>query len=103
MAAGLPSPPPPVLSVDQISQALLSRGPWVLEKGQLVLRLTLPHFAAVDQLVRSTLAIAQELDHHPEVCFGFNHIQICLFTHDAQGITHRDLACADRILQQLAS
>lgn len=97
--AGLPA----VLSEAEIHEALASRRPWAIKDGRLVLSLSLATFAEVDRMVRAILTIAQTLDHHPDVCFGYNHLTVTLFTHDVQGITHRDLACADQILQQHAS
>jgi 4a-hydroxytetrahydrobiopterin dehydratase len=93
---------PAVLSEAEIREALSSRSPWVLEDGRLVLRLSLTSFAEVDRMVRAILTIAASLDHHPDVCFGYQHIAVTLFTQDVQGVTHRDLACADQILQQRA-
>jgi 4a-hydroxytetrahydrobiopterin dehydratase len=97
--AGLPA----VLAEAEILEALTPRSPWILEDGRLVLRLSPTSFAEVDRMVRAILTIAQTLDHHPDVCFGYNHLTVTLFTHDVQGITQKDLACADQILQQHAS
>jgi 4a-hydroxytetrahydrobiopterin dehydratase len=44
---------------------------------------------------------AQEMDHHPEWFNVYNKVEITLSTHDAGGITERDVALA-RFIDQAA-
>ena len=92
-----------VLTDEEIAAALGTRAPWTFEDGQLVLRVSETAFTPIADLVRAILAIAEELDHHPDVCFGYNWLRVSTVTHDAHGITHKDLACVDRIQQHRAS
>ena len=40
---------------------------------------------------------AEKADHHPEWSNVWNKVDIFLTTHDAHGLTHRDIALAKRI------
>ncbi|MEN9764896.1 MAG: hypothetical protein RL397_851 [Pseudomonadota bacterium] len=92
-----------VLTQEEIDAALRTRAPWTCEDGLLVLRVKETSFGPIAALVHAILVIAEELDHHPDVCFGYNWLRVSTVTHDAHGITEKDLACVDRILQHRAS
>lgn len=62
---------------------------------------TLADFAELRQLVEGVMALAERLDHHPEVSFGYRRVTIAWTTHDAGGITPLDEQAAaetDRLL-----
>ena len=54
------------------------------------------HLAALGFVVQ-VAAIAETLDHHPEVNWVYNRVRFILSTHDAEGITKRDFELASRI------
>jgi 4a-hydroxytetrahydrobiopterin dehydratase len=43
--------------------------------------------------------LSHQQDHHPEVCYGYNHTKIRLTTHSAKGVTINDMIMAARISQ----
>lgn len=45
---------------------------------------------------------AQELDHHPEWFNVYNRVEITLSTHEADGLTQRDIALAE-FIEKVAS
>jgi len=42
-------------------------------------------------------AIAEELDHHPEITFGWGRVQVVTWTHSAQSVTRADFILAARV------
>jgi 4a-hydroxytetrahydrobiopterin dehydratase len=89
------------LSLDQVVSALANRSPWTLLNGAIELRLKGLPFAEICRLVVAVNQLANEMDHHPDVSYGYQHLTIRFQTHDVNGITQLDLACADQILKLL--
>jgi 4a-hydroxytetrahydrobiopterin dehydratase len=50
--------------------------------------------AAFGFMVRAAL-VAEKLDHHPEWFNVFDKVEVTLATHDAGGVTERDVALAE--------
>ncbi len=60
------------------------------------------HFATGDfgtglELVNRIGALAEEADHHPDLELGYPHVRVKLMSHDASGVTSRDVDLARRI------
>lgn len=91
----------PVLQDHEILEALERRPDWTLVDGSLQLERRQVPYPVICSWVQAIGALAISLDHHPEISFGYDSIRISLRTHDQQGITARDLDCADRILTLL--
>lgn len=56
----------------------------------------LPDFASVRRVVSALMALADELDHHPEVSFGYRELSVRWSSHDVGGISARDHVAAAR-------
>lgn len=54
------------------------------------------HIAAMGFVVRVAMA-AEVADHHPDLRIVYNRVEITLNSHDAGGVTDRDVALAKRI------
>lgn len=54
------------------------------------------HIAALGFVVK-VATIAETMDHHPSVDWTYNRVTMTLSTHDAGGVTQRDLELAARI------
>ncbi len=61
-------------------------------------------FEAVSILVSEILVLAKALDHHPELSLSYDRVNVVLTTHDAGGMTERDVVLArgiDRLYRAL--
>ncbi|MBG6237966.1 4a-hydroxytetrahydrobiopterin dehydratase [Mycetocola sp. CAN_C7] len=54
-------------------------------------------FATGARLVAAIAEVAEELGHHPDLTLTYARVDVFLSSHDAGGVTHRDLELARRI------
>jgi 4a-hydroxytetrahydrobiopterin dehydratase len=47
--------------------------------------------------VNRVAALAEEMDHHPDIDIRYARVTLALSTHDAGGLTTRDFALAEKI------
>jgi 4a-hydroxytetrahydrobiopterin dehydratase len=80
--------------------ALLRRHPmWQLkhEREAITRYLRFDSFAEAFGFMSAVAIIADRLDHHPEWSNVYDRVEIVLTTHDADGLSPRDAALAERI------
>jgi 4a-hydroxytetrahydrobiopterin dehydratase len=72
---------------------------WTLESGgkALVKSLRFADFKTAFAFLGEVAAHAEAVDHHPEFTSVWNRVDFRLTSHDAGGITPRDVALADAI------
>jgi 4a-hydroxytetrahydrobiopterin dehydratase len=70
---------------------------WTESDGKLVRTFKIPDFLTAYNLVSAVVGPAQELNHHPDIAFGWGYVRIALTTHDAGGITDLDHRLAKAI------
>ena len=70
---------------------------WIESDGKLVRTFKTPDFLTAYNLVGAVVGPAQELNHHPDIAFGWGYVRITLTTHDAGGITELDHRLAEAI------
>jgi 4a-hydroxytetrahydrobiopterin dehydratase len=56
-----------------------------------------PDFAAALAAVNRIGAVAEELDHHPDIDIRWNTLHLVVVSHSAGGVTPADLELAERI------
>src|SRR5262245_24912691 len=83
------------LDEEQIAAAKLAD--WRAMGGALHTRFRTKNFATGLQLVNGIGAAAEEANHHPDLDLRYPHLNIRLSSHDAGGITERDVALARKI------
>lgn len=88
---------PERLSRDALTAALTDLPTWREEDDALLRRFTFADFgAALGFLVRVGVA-AEKADHHPELANVYNRVDVRLTTHDAGGLTEKDVDLAKAI------
>lgn len=70
---------------------------WTEERGSLVRTFKTPDFITAYNLVSAVVDPSEELNHHPDIIFGWGYVRITLTTHDAGGITDLDHRLAQAI------
>jgi len=87
----------PILTSVQISEALASLPEWNLESGALVKSFSFADFVPAMRFVNDVAAIAEQAGHHPDIDIRYNRVRLALSTHDAGGITEKDVAVAGAV------
>lgn len=70
---------------------------WKLESDQLVREYKFKDFIEAFGFMTKVALLAQQANHHPEWSNVYNKVKICLTTHDAGGISVKDIALATQI------
>lgn len=88
-----------VLGDDEIRRQLDESGlaTWELVDGRLHRRLTFADFSAAWGFMSRVALVAEAHNHHPEWSNAWNVVEINLVSHDAGGVTERDLQLAAAI------
>lgn len=72
-------------------------GAWSLAEGKLYKAFQFKDFVQAFGFMTRVALVAEAMNHHPEWMNVYNRVVVSLFTHDAGGITRRDLMLASRI------
>jgi 4a-hydroxytetrahydrobiopterin dehydratase len=70
---------------------------WKVVGGKLHRELKFPDFVAAFGFMSRVALLAEKRDHHPEWSNVYNRVVIDLVTHDAGGITDKDIELAQAI------
>jgi 4a-hydroxytetrahydrobiopterin dehydratase len=82
------------LSDDEIEHALTS-SQWAREGDSIVRELKLPDFAAAMAFVNQVAAMAEDVNHHPDILLhGWNRVRLTLSTPSEGGLTQADIDLA---------
>jgi len=87
------------LNETHLSEALTTLPQWKLEDGQLVRDWTFKDFVAAIAFVNNVATMAEAAGHHPDIEIHYNRVRLALVTHDANGITAKDVAMAENLNQ----
>ena len=92
------------LTDDELATAVAQLPTWTVHEGKLHRKYQFPDFAhAMGFMAIATPAI-EKMNHHPEWSNVYNRVTVDLMTHDAGGITRKDVELAgalEKIAQKL--
>ncbi len=87
----------PRLDDAEIERRLAQIPQWELRDGKLHRELSFPSFVAAFGFMTRVALLADKHDHHPEWFNVYNRVDILLTTHDAGGLSMRDVSLAAAI------
>lgn len=98
------APAPTALTDDERTVALMELPLWLYDQQRRALfrRIILADFSQAIAAVMRIALEAEKADHHPEWSNVYNRLDIHLTTHDADGISERDLVMA-RVIDKIAT
>ena len=88
-----------VLSESERAEALAGLYGWRFDAARngIVKRFTFADFSEAFAFMTRVALAAEKADHHPEWSNVWNRVDILLSTHDAGGVTQKDIALAQEI------
>ena len=89
------------LEPNELAQALHDAPGWDLSNGKLEREWTFPDFLHAMTFVNKVAQIAETAGHHPDIDIRYNTVKLGLVTHDAGGITQKDVEMAARLGRDL--
>ena len=81
-------------TADELADFLKQHPRWRIEGGQLTRTFELGTFLDAIGFVQRVAQVAEEQDHHPDIDIRWRKVTLRLITHDAGGLTWRDVAVA---------
>jgi 4a-hydroxytetrahydrobiopterin dehydratase len=89
-----------LLSHDAVDDALKTLPEWRRVGGSLERDFRATSFRAAVRLVNRIADVAEGANHHPDLALSYAKLHISLSTHDAGGLTERDLNLA-RVIEDV--
>lgn len=88
--------PKPCLTTDELTTALETLAGWTAEEdGKAVTRtFKFGTFTQAFAFMTAAALTAEKMDHHPEWFNVYNKVEMTLTTHDAGGVTQKDIDLA---------
>lgn len=86
-----------LLSSAEVQSQLASLPDWTLEGNCIQTILTFKNFIDAISFVNKVVEPAETSGHHPDISISYNRVTIRLTTHDAGGLTHKDIAMANAL------
>ncbi len=85
------------LDAAEVEKGLASLPEWRVEDGKLTRIWNFGDFVQAMLFVNEVAKLAERAGHHPDIDIRYNRVTLGLVTHDAGGLTERDIAMAARI------
>lgn len=91
-----------LLSHDELTERSRNLSGWTVDGIFLKCRFEFGNFADALTFVNQVGEIAEKLDHHPDISFGWGYAEVATTTHDRGGITDFDVSLASGINEIVA-
>jgi 4a-hydroxytetrahydrobiopterin dehydratase len=88
-----------VLSDDEIEARLSGLDGWKRDGDALKRQLKFDDFQASVDFVNRITPVAEDMNHHPDICISWNTVDLSLSTHSEGGITEKDFELAEQVDQ----
>ncbi len=85
------------VDTENLADWLLSHPNWRLEREKLIARFQFEDFRAAWSFMCRVAQLAERCNHHPDWSNSYSRVDIALTTHDAGGLTTKDLQLAEAI------
>jgi len=85
------------LNQESIDGWLKAHAGWKRDGKQIVKEYRFPKFRDAIVFVNRVAGLADDANHHPDIDIRYDRVKLSLSSHDAGGVTERDLALADAI------
>ncbi|MDE0032016.1 MAG: 4a-hydroxytetrahydrobiopterin dehydratase [Deltaproteobacteria bacterium] len=85
------------LSRSQIEEWIAAHSRWKFRDNAIRKHYMFPSFRSAIVFVNRVATIADEEGHHPDIQIRYDRVSLHLWSHDAGGVTERDLKLAERI------
>ena len=85
------------LSDDEVRAGLERLPEWQREGDEIVRVFELESFPVAIEFVERVAELAEAANHHPDIDIRYRKVRIALTSHDAGGLTDKDLALAEQI------
>lgn len=84
-----------MLTDSELTEGLAALDGWRREGAAIVKQFTFADFRAAMWFLNCAAAVADAMDHHPEWTNVYSRVTVRLTTHDAGGVTEKDLVLAE--------
>ena len=88
---------PAKLSSAELNAALTKLGGWSIQNDKLHRQFEFKSFVEAFGFMASSALVAESMGHHPEWFNVYNRVTVDLTSHDAGGITQKDVDLATRM------
>jgi len=92
----------PLLTAAQLESALAALPGWTIVNSKLHREYKFPDFTHAFGFMATAATAIERMNHHPEWCNVYNRVTVELTTHDAGGITQKDVDLA-LLLESIAT
>jgi len=82
------------LPADAVLEGLRTLSGWTVDEGKLLKSYAFANFVAGVRFIDQVTVVAEQQNHHPDLCLTWGKVTVQLWSHDVGGITARDFRLA---------